>query len=282
MKMLVCGDFHGSFPIKFNKIIKKENVELVISLGDYPPFHYRKLWFKHCYGKDVELWEVIGKRKYKKLIFDDLKHGENSLKYLNKLEVPVFTVLGNMDYPDPNDVADTDKKRVKSMPNWDRADNFSNLLKKYSNIKRFDYKALKFGEYVFIGMRGHSYPGRPKSKGFRKHAKILDALFKKFKKENKARKLIFVSHIVPYNTKLDKIGKHAPKIARGKHYGSKLTRRIIEKHKPILALGGHIHECVGKIKMGKTTVINPGAIHEGKASIVNLENGRIKNIKFIR
>jgi len=67
MKILAIGDFHGEFPSKLNKIIDKEKIDLVISLGDYPPFHYRKLWFKHCYERDIELWQIIGKKKYKKI-----------------------------------------------------------------------------------------------------------------------------------------------------------------------------------------------------------------------
>ena len=62
MKILAIGDFHGKFPKKFERIIKKEKIGLVVSNGDYFPFHYRELWFKHCYRKETELWEVIGKR----------------------------------------------------------------------------------------------------------------------------------------------------------------------------------------------------------------------------
>src|SRR3989344_1021397 len=116
MKILVIGDFHGTLPNRFLNLIKKEHVELVISLGDYLPFHYRKIWFKHCYGKDVELWEVIGKKKYKQIIIKDLKYGEVVLKKLNDLGIPIYTVLGNIDYPLVDDVADFPKKKNDSMP----------------------------------------------------------------------------------------------------------------------------------------------------------------------
>ena len=113
MKILAIGDFHGTFPNKFYKIIDSEKVDFVISLGDYPPFHYRKLWFKHCYGKDVELQEVIGKKKYKELVIEDLRRAEISLKKLNSVKVPVFTVLGNIDWPAVDDIID-EKKRIKN------------------------------------------------------------------------------------------------------------------------------------------------------------------------
>jgi len=67
MKLLVVGDFHGKFPKKIKSLVKKEKIDLVISIGDYLAFTYRKLWFKHCYGNDIDLWEIIGKKKFKEL-----------------------------------------------------------------------------------------------------------------------------------------------------------------------------------------------------------------------
>ncbi len=280
MKILVVGDFHGTFPKKFYKIIKKENIDLVVSNGDYPPFHYRKLWFKHCYGKDVELEEVIGKKKYDKLIKEDLRRAEIAIKKLNKLPVPIFTVLGNIDYPVADDVTDVEKIIGAKGMQFYKKETILGILKKYKNIKRFDYSYIKFKNYIFIGMRGHSAPGKPGSNAFRKHKKILDNLFARFRKENKKGKVIFVSHNVPYNTKLDKIGMKAHKLVRGKHFGSKLTRRIIDQYHPILAVGGHIHERVGKQKLGKTLVVNPGSAHEGKGAIAEIDGKRIK-VRFI-
>lgn len=275
---MVIGDFHGKFPKKFEGLIKKEKIDLIVSLGDLAPFHYRKLWFKHCYGKDVELWKIIGKKKYKEIVMKDLKMAERVLKSLNELNVPIYTVLGNIDWPSPDDVSDFSEKE-KSMPNWDKKDTIAKRLKKYKNIHRFDYKALKFDDYVFVGMRGHSSPGDVKSKAFRKHKKILEKLFRKYKKENKKEKLIFVSHIVPYNTKLDKLGRHAHKKVRGKHHGSKLAKKIITEFHPVLALAGHVHENVGQIKIGRTTLVNPGAANEGLAALIDLETRRVRFLK---
>lgn len=293
MKILAIGDFHGTFPKRFDKITKNEKIDVVISLGDYPPFYYRKLWFKHCYGKDVELWEVIGKKKYKKLVTEDLRRAEISLKALNKLPIPVYTVLGNIDWPSPDDIVDFNKKIIQSQPNWERKNRLANILKKYKNIHRFDYSYAKFGACVFIGMRGHSAPGKAGSKAFRKYKKILDKLFKKFRKENRENKIIFVSHNIAYHTKLDKIkkkflkevkkghyGKSNRKLSR--HYGSKMAKKIVDQYHPLLALGGHIHEGMGKQKLGRTMLVNPGSAHEGKAAIIELNEGKVKSVKFIR
>jgi Icc-related predicted phosphoesterase len=298
MKILAIGDFHGEFPKKFEKIIKKEKIGLVVSLGDYVPFHYRDLWFKHCYGREISLGDVIGKRKYRALVMKDLKMAEKALKKMNNLHIPIYTILGNVDYPRADDIRDIKKYygNKKLDLEWRQPELFIKRLEKYKNIRRFDYGALRFGEYVFIGMRGHSFPGSVKSKAYKRNRKKLDKLFKKFKKENKKGKVIFVSHNIAHNTKLDKLSlkaikfalKHAGKKFRKKvkerkrHYGSKLARRIIQAYDPILHIGGHIHESWGKQKLGRTTLINPGAAHHGKAVIIELKDGRLKKVKFLK
>ncbi len=282
MKFLVLGDFHGHFPKKFVNLIRKEKVDLVVSNGDYFPFYYRKLWFKHCYHKDVELWEIIGKEKYKQLVLKDLEIGEKAIQKLDKLNVPVITVFGNVDYTRRNDVFDL-KRKGKRYWAWDQQDFFSKIIRKYKNIKRFDYSFFRYGDFVFIGASGGSSPGDAKSRAFKKSKKILDNLFRKFRKENRKGRVIFVSHNVPFNTRLDKITwKKAHKNVKGRHYGSKLIKKVIQKHQPILAIGGHIHESSGKDKIGRTIIINPGAAHEGKAEVVEMLDGRVGRIKFIK
>ena len=116
MRLVVVGDFHGKLHSKIIRIIKRNKVDLILSIGDYLPFSYRKLWFKYCYVSRKPLWTFIGKSEYKKLILRDLDGGEKILKKLNSLGVLVFTVLGNMDYPDADDIMD--EKRPKGKEYW--------------------------------------------------------------------------------------------------------------------------------------------------------------------
>lgn len=273
MKFLAIGDFHGEFPAKFKRLIKKEKIDLVVSNGDFFPFIYRDLWFKHCYRTEVNLWDVIGRKKYVSLVNKDLSLGDEALRKLNALPVPVITVVGNIDYTPLHDTYD--EKPPKD--DLRRQDLLSRLLKKYKNIHRFDYSFVEFGEYVFIGSYGGSSPGFVKSRAYKKHKKILERFFKRFR----YKKIIFVSHNVPYNTKLDKIGMKAHISVRGKHYGSKLIRRVIDKWQPIVHVGGHIHEGRGMQKLGKTLCVNPGAAHEGQAAIITLEGKGVK-VRFIK
>lgn len=272
MKLLAIGDFHGTFPKKFARLIKEENIDLVVSNGDFFPFHYRKLWFKHCYRTKVNLWDVIGRRKYVDIVKKDLHLGERALRGLNTVSVPVITVVGNIDYTPLNDSSD-DRPPKDDLR---RQDLLSPLLKKFPNIRRFDYSFFEVGGYVFVGAYGSSFPGKVHSRAYKKYKKKLDVMFKRFK----GKKIIFVSHNVPYGTKLDKIGQHAHVAVRGKHYGSKLIRRVIDRWQPLLHVGGHIHEGRGKQLLGKTLCVNPGAAHEGNAAIISLAGKRV-TVKFI-
>lgn len=274
------GDFHGKFPKKFEILIKKEKIDLVVSNGDYFPFHYGKLWFKHCYRKEIELWEIIGKKKYKELILKDLKMGEGALKKMNDIPIPIITVYGNLDYtrrPADNQDVDIEKKWK-----WDEQNFFSKIIKKYKNIKDFTYSYFKFKDYIFIGTYGSTNKGNPRDKTYKKNKKRMEKIFDKFRKENKERKVVFVGHNVPYNTKLDKASMKAHPKVRGKHLGSKMIRALIKRYSPLLYIGGHMHEALGKDKLGKTILVNPGAAHEGKAAIIEIDNGKIGKIKFIK
>jgi len=67
---------------------------------------------------------------------------------------------------------------------------------------------------------------------------------------------ILVSHTPPYNTVMDIVGD-------GIHAGSTAVRKFIEEYQPQLCLTGHIHEAIGKDKIGSTIIVNPGMLSNG-------------------
>jgi Icc-related predicted phosphoesterase len=287
MKIFAIGDFHGKFPQKLKKRIKKESPDLIVSIGDYPTFSLKKLFFKHTYGKDKEVWDIIGKSKFKKLVENDWRSGENVIRKLSKLPFPIITTIGNYDgvIQDSHDPEKVQHLKNRKRWEWYEQDFFSKIMKKYQNIKRIEYSSFKIKDIVFIGGYGHSFPGEVRSRNFRRYKKKLDALFRKFRKENKEKKVIFIFHNMPYKSGLDKIrSRNAPKEARGEYYGSKINRRIIDQYQPILGIGGHFHENQGKTRLKKTTVINVGSASEGKAAIIdyNEDKGKINKIRFIK
>ncbi len=69
--------------------------------------------------------------------------------------------------------------------------------------------------------------------------------------------LVLIMHNPPKDTKCDMI-------EGGIHVGSQMLRDFIVQTEPFLVVTGHIHESAGIDKIGKTTVINPGSLAEGK------------------
>ncbi len=82
---------------------------------------------------------------------------------------------------------------------------------------------------------------------------------------------VLVSHVPPSNTKLDAVFS-------GEHVGSDFLRDVIEEAQPNLVICGHIHEARGVDRIGKTTIINPGALCDGYAAMIELgENGEVSH-----
>ncbi len=91
--------------------------------------------------------------------------------------------------------------------------------------------------------------------------------------DGKCSSLILIMHNPPKDTKADMI-------PGGIHVGSEKLRNFIEEVQPLLVVTGHIHESAGIDKIGNTTIINPGALLEGKYSIVEIEKSSDKwNVK---
>ena len=122
-------------------------------------------------------------------------------------------------------------------------------------------KARKIGRWTFAGFGG-GIAGEP---GVYLHTEeqIEKALEKLL--TQKKEKTVLVTHVPPKGTGLDLT-------QRGMHVGSSAVRKAIEKNQPRLHLCGHIHEAFGEEKIGKTTSINIGALKEGQALLLELED----------
>jgi Icc-related predicted phosphoesterase len=78
---------------------------------------------------------------------------------------------------------------------------------------------------------------------------------------------IFNFHVPPRDTPLDvapKLDADLKPVLRGgqmetAHVGSSAVRATIERHRPVLALHGHIHESRGSWRAKKTLCLNPGS-----------------------
>lgn len=290
MKILLIGDFHGKFAKKTFNQIKKENVDLVLSVGDYCGNEkYSKLFFEYLYGiDDPEVPERIAKEielLEKKIV----PAGEKAIKILKELNVKTYSIRGNWDPLDyPYDIVSS------KLEEKDIRDSKKFIKKQNSLFKFIDFKLIELDNVVIVGGGSSTSPGRIDKKyqkrlekrytkeeikgrirEYKRREKIYNKAFAKAKKTKKP--IIFLTHNCPYKI-LDKLQRGPSK---GEHYGSYLEKEMIKKFKPEIVVCGHIHESRGKARFGKTKIINPGAIIEEKFAILDIdEKTRKYKIKF--
>lgn len=279
MKILAISDFDNGMPKGLERIIDKENPDVILAGGDLCyGTKIRKAMFANYDGKKT-WYDAIGRGKAAKLLRESAAFGNKVLKILNGAGVPVLLVYGNNDR--------TGYKKEKWA--FAKKDLYTHFVRKYKNVVDIDQRVYKYGGCYFVGYgRGCSSPEMPMykvqaqgktkkdiafaKKKFKKTLKSVDRLFQKVDPYN----TVFLVHNVPFNTKLDKItSKFAPAAVRGKHYGSLVARKIIEKYQPPLCIGGHMHEGYGKAKIGRTTCINNGEAVKNQYAVIEIGKGKL-------
>jgi len=281
-KCLILGDLHGKKPkVFFN------NYDLIITTGDFCSDSLRKYMFKAIkikskeHDSKIKWYDLIGKRKARRMIRKSISDGRSILKYLNSLKVPVYIIPGNWDW----------YKEKNSDWFFLKKNHYKTLFKYLGNIYDVHNKLLNVGNYNIIGYGNSSGPEYPqykedletfKNKELRKlknhYKRDLEKISSLFEKATKP--VIFLSHNVPFNTPLDLIrNKNSPKY--GYHYGSLIVREIVEKYQPLVNIGGHIHENLGKYKIKNTMCINAG-FSSNTNIVMEMRGEKITKIKFNR
>jgi Icc-related predicted phosphoesterase len=288
MRFLIIGDLHGKKP----KIHYKD-FDAIIAPGDFCSDKGIREPYKITYKEFLknpenyrEWWEITGKRKAKKIIKSSIDSARRIMKFLNSFNVPVYLVPGNWDleyiegeewdYLERDFFQDYVMRGLKNCFNCDGK--IFDVLKEYRIIGYGRVNGPELYRY-----RGYSklFSKKDLTKNRKRYAKLVDSYDKKFKRAKKSKKpLIFLSHNVPFNTKLDKITDKKSE-RYGYHYGSNLVRKMILKHKPLVGVGGHMHEHFGKCKLGNTTVINSG-FGDKVNTFMELKGNKIKKLEFYK
>lgn len=174
--------------------------------------------------------------------FAKFKEPETGLPFLQKLvkkHDSIYSVLGNCDEPD-----------------------FLEVLEQYDISVQ---KSLVFGSsFSFVGCGGGTrFTGTtPFERTEDEILSDLNVLSEDVDLD--MQKVILITHNPPKDTKTDTING-------GIHVGSEKIRQWIENYKPFLVVTGHIHESAGIDYIGKTPIINPGALCEGKYATVEVQ-----------
>ncbi|MFH1503419.1 MAG: metallophosphoesterase [Candidatus Diapherotrites archaeon] len=303
MKILVIGDLHGRKPkIHFN------DFDCIIQVGDvcddskFRPYY--KLWFYLLkeLGEDAPsakelMLSDIGEEGIKRLERNSLAVGRKILEYLNSIGKPVFFVPGNWDQSRgetkiKNPEASNYAYFKSGFDGFLGANTNEFLIRGLKNVYDCQFKNKEFNKINFIGYGLSSNQERIIKKSKKKltkleiskldkvYFKIMKVLSSSYNLRNKKYPAIFISHNVPYNTKLD-IVKNKNSVADKRHLGSYVARKFCEKYKPLICIGGHVHEGVGKDKIGKTLIINPGYGVNAQVLIdIDEDKGKIRDVKF--
>ncbi|RZN61911.1 metallophosphoesterase [Methanonatronarchaeum sp. AMET6-2] len=85
---------------------------------------------------------------------------------------------------------------------------------------------------------------------------VLSSLLSRDKPE------VLISHSPP---------KKTVDLASGVHAGSESVRRAVEEYQPKVVLSGHIHEAKGTAWVDDSLVVNPGAVRDGNAVLLDID-----------
>ena len=171
--------------------------------------------------------------------------GKPALEALVKNSDSIFAVLGNCDEPDfISEIEDADICVQKSM-------------------------VFKDGLVIAGSGGGSKFSGdtpfeRTEEELVQDFDVIKNSLSQIADDDGKCSSLVLIMHNPPKDTKADVIPGDI-------HVGSQKLREFIESTQPVLVVTGHIHESAGIDKIGDSTVINPGALMEGKYALAELE-----------
>ena len=138
------------------------------------------------------------------------------------------------------------KKIIIVHGNHEDASTFVKCSRLFKNIIFIHKNHHVEDNILFLGCGGGGF-----SNVDRAFENLAKTKFRDIIKENKEKKIVFVTHAPPYKTRLDKLGRN--------HAGNKSFRSFVEKNNIDLMISGHLHENFGKEdRIKKTIVINPG------------------------
>jgi Icc-related predicted phosphoesterase len=312
MKILVVGDLHGRRPVLLNK-----DFDAIILVGDIcddreiGPLY--KKWFRELKKvgesdtflsfEDFVMKKLGSSKKLGLMERGSLKKGIEIMKYLDSFGKPIFMVAGNWDESyGKSRVKDVNKSYYNYLKwfydSWAGDEINLKLIKGLKNVRNCMLHCCEFDGINFVGYGLSSAPEglnlkKKKEDGHllskievkkleKAHDNILEKLVKAYKSRNKKFATFFISHNVPNGTRLDVV-KDKKSYAYGKHLGSTIARWFCARFKPVVCVGGHIHDHRGKDKIGKTIVINPG--YGKKAQVLidfDVEKKRVKSVKFLK
>lgn len=221
MRIGIAYDMHG-------KPVSKENlkdVDIVLVNGDFSRADLAREYWKQYTLTNKEVPAKKKKEAEKEI-------SESARKFLESFEKkPLYFIHGNVEKP--------------------RHLNF----KLRRNVHDLNQKIVKIDDLTIAGVRyvrEKWWIDKFSLGTYKSDEKEVKDFLSKLEKVD-----ILLAHNPPYGY-LDVNDNPSTPQLRGKHHGSKLVLDYIKRKQPKYVLCGHIHEGKGRVKIGKTTIINGG------------------------
>jgi len=171
------------------------------------------------------------------------------------------------------------------MPGNDDPDYINSILDSALHIQNGADKVLKLMDYEVLSLP-YAIPSPFKYPRDISEEELTQKIDELAAEVTNMDQCIFNIHIPPYDTDCDLGTVYnedlSPVMDGGElamdHCGSKALRAAIEKYQPLLVLSGHIHECRGIYKIGRTICINPGSDYDQgslKGALIDLNGDQI-------
>lgn len=160
------------------------------------------------------------------------------------------------------------------MPGNDDPPGVEEAIVAAEGVEACDGLVVEFDGYSMISL-GYSNPTPFDSPRELSEEEIIRRVDEMAAKVPDMSRCIFNLHVPPYDSQLDtapelddelnvQMAGSEPKMGP---VGSTAVREVIERHQPMLALHGHVHESAGATRIGRTLCINPGSdYHTGRIS----------------
>ncbi len=278
MKLLCLGCLHGKIPKKLVNRLKKEEFDYVLCTGDLANAdRSREISFKNWKYRHAgyRLTDLVPTRRLSTIERYEVNSMQDSINFLKKLRKEVFLIYGNNDF-------------LKEDIRYNKLKSLEPRLKN-TNIKLLKANKLNFREFILTAYSGYRHTSHKhilKSKIWKKkdvdkfNHLFREGLNKLFLKNKIDKPIIFMTHDPPYG--YFDIVKMKISPMYGKHIGDEYYLDVIKRYKPILHVSSHMHEHQGKKKLGKTWIVNTGAAYLGRYAMVDIEENKVKSIRFGR
>jgi Icc-related predicted phosphoesterase len=182
--------------------------------------------------------------------------------------------------------------KVVVCPGNDDRTPVDDIVNNHKHVINGEGKVIEIDDHHEMVSCGWVNPSPWKTTREEEEDKLEERLEKYISQVKNMESAIFNFHAPPFQSKLDEaplLDKDLNPIIQGGSVvlvpvGSKAVRKMIEKYQPFLGLHGHIHECSGSMKIGKTYCVNPGSEYaEGilRAFLIEFRGNQIVRLQRI-